>query len=361
MKNRTQSDLYLDFKEALKLYNTSICDATSNIELLFQEGLNPNSIGESGVSLLLEAIDAGAYKIGVQLVNKGGKVSHGGFNIHAKLCDLEKSASTNPDFNALKWQVDTQFNSNNHAIDLAENATKFSSFVETVQTLDAVSSSNSYPYEVPGKNNKIFKDFKPTQKKLALGEVKYSAKYHSTKVDYDFILTSADYPKELMDHNTPDIKEKSKTYFKDGKIYSSFSDEVINVKDIRENGNYNAIYVLSKNGELYVNFNNSNTGHHNYFLKGKPGDDLYCYGKPVACAGHIEINNGKITKIDNSSGHYKPTEEQLLVAAHYFKKQGVLSDYVQLYNNENKQIGDYTTVENVVVGDLLANYDVVEY
>lgn len=44
------------------------------------------------------------------------------------------------------------------------------------------------------------------------------------------------------------------------------------------------------------------TFHHSSFLS----------GKPVLCAGELEIRNGKLLYIDNGSGHYRPNTQQLL-------------------------------------------------
>ncbi len=46
----------------------------------------------------------------------------------------------------------------------------------------------------------------------------------------------------------------------------------------------------------------SGTFHHSSFLS----------GKPVLCAGEITLTNGRITHIDNLSGHYQPTKQNLL-------------------------------------------------
>ena len=44
------------------------------------------------------------------------------------------------------------------------------------------------------------------------------------------------------------------------------------------------------------------TFHHSSFLS----------GKPVLCAGEIAVDQGKITKVSNSSGHYRPSTSDLL-------------------------------------------------
>ncbi len=58
------------------------------------------------------------------------------------------------------------------------------------------------------------------------------------------------------------------------------------------------IYVVDQYGQIFIGPNKAkNNFHHSSFLA----------GQPVAAAGHITILRGKITYIDNVSGHYKPT------------------------------------------------------
>lgn len=150
-----------------------------------------------------------------------------------------------------------------------------------------------------------FKEFKKDFTKLG---IKYDAKYSSNKGD--FLITSSDRLKEYDFPKHSVIKLESKTFFKDGKIWSVDTNKVVEKIDKDS-------YVVSKKGELYTNINGCNSRWHTYYLKGKPEDGLFGYGKPVACAGHITIKNGKITAIDTKSGHYLPTLEHLKVVLLY--------------------------------------------
>lgn len=77
------------------------------------------------------------------------------------------------------------------------------------------------------------------------------------------------------------------------------------------------IFVMSKQNVLYA-ANKETSGsvrlHHSSFLS----------GQAVKAAGHLYTNgSGKLYKIDNSSGHYGPTNVHLAQALAVFKKQGV--------------------------------------
>ena len=46
-------------------------------------------------------------------------------------------------------------------------------------------------------------------------------------------------------------------------------------------------------------------------------------GKPVQCAGMIEIEHGIVTKISNDSGHYKPVDPTLTMAISHLQLAGM--------------------------------------
>lgn len=172
---------------------------------------------------------------------------------------------------------------------------------------------------------------------------------HTFKND-KFVLTTTNYGNEAGETNTHDIKEKSKTYIKGGKICFSYSQETVS-----DGEGY--IYVVSKKGDLYLGTSNNFKGlHHSFFLKGKPGQEHYGYGKPVACGGHITLKDGLIAKIDSHSGHYSPTLDQLKLVCKHFKDLGMLAKdvIIETYNHEIKIDSD--SLDSMVIGDILAQY-----
>jgi len=70
-------------------------------------------------------------------------------------------------------------------------------------------------------------------------------------------------------------------------------------------------------------------------------------GLPIACAGHIEVQNGKISKINNSSGHYMPSILQLILAISYFHEKGVVAENLNLE-------GVYGTLNNPTLKQILS-------
>jgi len=70
-------------------------------------------------------------------------------------------------------------------------------------------------------------------------------------------------------------------------------------------------------------------------------------GLPIACAGHIEVQNGKISKINNSSGHYMPSILQLILAISYFHEKNVIAENLNLE-------GVYGTLNNPTLKQILS-------
>lgn len=82
-------------------------------------------------------------------------------------------------------------------------------------------------------------------------------------------------------------------------------------------GNY--LYIISPKGGLYIanqsELNALNLRHSSIRA-----------GQPVLCAGEITIKEGKITQIDNGSGHYKPSWSNLMMSCLYLKNKGILNE-----------------------------------
>lgn len=122
--------------------------------------------------------------------------------------------------------------------------------------------------------------------------------------------------------NDAKVQSETRTTIKDGFIYDTQN----NLLDTTKDGTF--IYAMNHNGTLYTA---SNMGtHHSYFLKSKPEKPFYGIGRNVACAGMLQAKNGKITAIDNESGHYQPIRDQLVLAVQFLAKQGVLDPNVKI-------------------------------
>ena len=76
-------------------------------------------------------------------------------------------------------------------------------------------------------------------------------------------------------------------------------------------------YVWLKSGKLLIHPHYVGTFHHSSF------DD----GRKVRCAGTIAVTGGKIERLDNSSGHYRPSTRHfltLLEVLSTYRKEAVI-------------------------------------
>lgn len=129
-----------------------------------------------------------------------------------------------------------------------------------------------------------------------------------------------DFNESMFPGNLPDFRNQTIVKFgEDGLLYQNNK-----VLDSLEEG----AWALNPKGKMCVFFrdkfpNITAQTHHSFFFK-KDG-----IAKPVACAGNIEVHNGKIIRINNDSGRYQPHDIQLLLAVKYLFLKGVMDHKVR--------------------------------
>ncbi|MES2677211.1 MAG: hypothetical protein V4612_02710 [Pseudomonadota bacterium] len=97
-------------------------------------------------------------------------------------------------------------------------------------------------------------------------------------------------------------REAYRVQFHDGKLYQDEKELDTTILNSKFKDRGVAAFVLSRDGNLYVNEHMANQFNHSSFLSG----DI------TASSGMIEIEKGKVMKIDNVSGHYKPNEVEMV-------------------------------------------------
>ena len=90
--------------------------------------------------------------------------------------------------------------------------------------------------------------------------------------------------------------------------------------------------------------------HHSYFLKTEG------YGRPIACGGHISVKDGKVTMLNNGSGHYQPNIDQLLLVAHHLYKQGVLGENIVVQDAVLDKSYNLSDIVQINTKDILSKY-----
>ena len=176
---------------------------------------------------------------------------------------------------------------------------------------------------------------------LAINRCVMSAHGNNTDSDY-FVQEFGDQPERnrtslvwLLDEEAA----KHKILIRGGKLYFATHGQLVDTQDssyfdhgagpnphvtgaFREPGLNCAGYVLSTNGDLYAGIH-------------APGKIIECMGKnpfyhssymgggDVLCGGRIFVKEGVLVGIDNASGHYQPTADQLRQGVRELKRQGV--------------------------------------
>jgi len=119
---------------------------------------------------------------------------------------------------------------------------------------------------------------------------------------------------ELVEYVHPEDLPKYKLTIKEGLLYNHRGRKTTTRNGILRLFKGDAIFVMDSFGGIYISeFFKEGYFHHSSFLA----------GNPVAMAGHIWIERGKVLKITNNSGHYKPSEEMMSQLVKYLEEKGV--------------------------------------
>jgi len=110
-------------------------------------------------------------------------------------------------------------------------------------------------------------------------------------------------------------------------------------------------FVLSMSNELYIgNFGAMSKTYHSTFMA----------GRPIQCAGTLQIENGCVIYIKNDSGHYKPVDQSLVKVLLFLQMHGldtgritVASAAHQKGEKEQETTGEVFMQEN-------GNWDAIE-
>ena len=116
---------------------------------------------------------------------------------------------------------------------------------------------------------------------------------------------------------TPDELEPYRVFVRDGRLYSARDGGLFDTSgasSVHAGGGGRAIFVLDEQGNLYAS-NRQKIGefHHSSFLA----------GRPVAGAGELIVQDGRLIEISDRSGHYRPEPNFRKQVLAQLKAQGV--------------------------------------
>jgi hypothetical protein len=83
-------------------------------------------------------------------------------------------------------------------------------------------------------------------------------------------------------------------------------------------------------------------------------------GKDVVCAGMIRIHNGVLQSVDNNSGHYKPTRDNLFELLTIFQSEGIPLNAVTIEIREPSHTPNSIDVHNLTATNFLANINAAD-
>ncbi|OPY06031.1 MAG: hypothetical protein A4E66_02306 [Syntrophus sp. PtaB.Bin001] len=127
-----------------------------------------------------------------------------------------------------------------------------------------------------------------------------------------------------------------------GKMYRRASADSTSTSDetLLDTGGQGYIFIIDDKGNLYCSMGDQPKGqlfHHSSIMN----------GVAVAFAGAIDVVAGKLTGIDNASGHYRPGKEHLLNALKIIQGQGISLKGVRItYLAGMRRIDENTELPN---------------
>jgi hypothetical protein len=122
-------------------------------------------------------------------------------------------------------------------------------------------------------------------------------------------------PSDGVRYLTPDEAEGYRVFVRDGLLYQT-NGELLDTTDASSlhSGDGVAIFVMDPQGNLYVSTEHEvGAFHHSSFLA----------GQPVAGAGEIVVEDGRIVGMSDASGHYRPPPQFLQQVLDQLQIQGL--------------------------------------
>jgi hypothetical protein len=130
-----------------------------------------------------------------------------------------------------------------------------------------------------------------------------------------------------VDYFTPEETERNRVFVRDGLLYTGCSDPRTGcvLLDTSESdpghvGDPVAMFVMDENAEIYISHRHEAFRiHHSSILR----------GAPVSASGELIVENGRLLKVRDCSGHYRPTLEHMRQLGEELRARGVRVKKIQ--------------------------------
>ncbi|MFE4456956.1 hypothetical protein ACFROC_06320 [Nocardia tengchongensis] len=129
------------------------------------------------------------------------------------------------------------------------------------------------------------------------------------------------WPGQSVRYLTPEERQSFQLFIRDGKFYDAQGTLFDTTASTTHFNDGRAIFVMDENGALYASkFHAPGEFHHSSFLS----------GAPVAGAGEIEVTNGELRFLTDSSGHYRPAQKFSTQVIDQLRSEGLRIDPSQI-------------------------------
>lgn len=129
------------------------------------------------------------------------------------------------------------------------------------------------------------------------------------------------WPGQSVRYLTPEERQSFQLFIREGKLYDVHGNLFDTTSSATHFNDGRAIFVMDENGALYASkFHGPGEFHHSSFLS----------GAPVAGAGEIQVTNGELRFLTDSSGHYRPAQKFSNQVIDQLRSEGLHIDPAQI-------------------------------
>lgn len=206
---------------------------------------------------------------------------------------------------------------------LSGNSSILASFdkTATITRMDNYSPGEVHAYDV-GKLKILGKQL--------LGSLQTFIVLQNFPIEVDGEIDNEKLHRVLVEYSDEKEQEQTKIKLQGNKLHrSSGLPANTNISATYMQGTGKEIFVMGRKGNIHMASHKLGKFHHSSLLA----------GSDVAFAGEIKVVNGEIKWLSNKSGHYKPTESQLLSFLRHLQNMGISLDFA-LEINVRSELGN---------------------
>jgi len=183
----------------------------------------------------------------------------------------------------------------------------------------------------------------------------------SSLTEQDFALIARGYADSIGGNTTPDLVHFSNKAERSGQlmvVYQGYNADFENINgqafDTQDEPAY--MYAMDEYGTLYASKPTGLAHGTNYW-----NHSSFNAGKDVVCAGMIQIHNGVLHHVDNSSGHYKPSRQHLFEMLTILQGEGISLAAANISIYQPAPVANHTDIHTTTAANFLLNVNFVDH